>query len=602
MDFSKKFERQILAVAVLVGLVVAIIIPLSYFYVNRYEHEMIVCRNNEVLAMEVEQVIRINPAGWCDNVELLTKVASAFSVNHNVDIIRMYNKNGVLIYEQQFKSLSEFNFAVRTDVHNGGNAVGIVETVYGRYDLLSKTALLLCVCSIIGILLGSLVYRYPVSVVRKAQRKAGLVVSELTASNRRLETLSMTDGKTKLYNSTYLMERLQHEVEMARAGTSEFSVLMIDIDYFKKYNDRCGHIQGDKVLITLARLLFKNVRPHDVVGRFGGEEFMAILPGSSASNGVEVAKRLREAIEQHNFPDGDRQPNGRLTISVGVAAYEKGMSAEQVLLAADNALYAAKEGGRNRVCLDSAEEREIRGSKSSNRVVRISDIDFSITDVNELAAKVEMETATRVKSLQAATLMGFLRALQTGGHLSAEHSKRVNKIAMEMGRRLALSDKELLQLNWGTLLQDLGTMLVEEAIIKKPAPLTEAELEIVKQHPERGHDLLKGNAWLNEARKVVMYHHESWDGSGYPVGLKGAQIPYLARICAVASAAAAMSADRPYREALPREKVRGEIAKGSGQQFDWEMVRCYLEMDEEAHKQLVQSDNSSSDNEKKIST
>ncbi|MDZ7372605.1 MAG: diguanylate cyclase [candidate division KSB1 bacterium] len=183
---------------------------------------------------------------------------------------------------------------------------------------------------------------------------------ELEEARERLQELAVTDGLTGLYNYRYFRERLQSEVDRAERYQLDLSLVMIDLDYFKHYNDCNGHPAGDEVLRTLGELLRGNVRRPDVAARYGGEEFALILVETSGPNAVVVAEKLRRLVEEYPFPFRERQPGARLTISAGVAAYpEDGTTVETLIAAADAYLYQAKQRGRNCVVSRGAVPEQI---------------------------------------------------------------------------------------------------------------------------------------------------------------------------------------------------------------------------------------------------
>ena len=169
-----------------------------------------------------------------------------------------------------------------------------------------------------------------------------------------VKTLAITDGMTSLYNHRYFRERFKVELERANRYKRPISLIMIDIDFFKHYNDAHGHPQGDEVLKSFSVILKKTIRDSDIACRYGGEEFAIILPETGGELAFAAAERVRKAIETNDFPGGETQPCGRVTVSMGVSSYTEGMSADELLKSADNALYRAKEEGRNRVCKVSA--------------------------------------------------------------------------------------------------------------------------------------------------------------------------------------------------------------------------------------------------------
>ncbi|MDT8900734.1 diguanylate cyclase [Selenomonadales bacterium 4137-cl] len=383
--------------------------------------------------------------------------------------------------------------------------------------------------------------------------------------------LANRDAKTRLYNTAYMMDQIETEISQAADGGAPFSLLMFDIDYFKKYNDKYGHIQGDALLSRLAELLARLTGNRDTLGRFGGEEFLLLMRGAGPDEAREAAFRLQRAVSTHGFPGEDSQPGGRITVSVGIVTYKSGMTAEQLIHHADNAMYAAKEAGRNQVCISDGHSF----TKDGDKIIRIADIAFANQSIGQFLTELENASRRQIPSAHVATLMSFLKVLETHESDTAQHSLLVNKIAISIGQNMGLSDQELLQLNWGTLLHDIGKLAIADSLLLKPGKLTPEEYEAVKLHPTFGYDLLKNNNHLDAANKIILYHHERWDGEGYPYGLKGTQIPFLARICAVADAAAAMAEDRPYRKALSPAAIVAEIRRNAQTQFDPGIVAVF---------------------------
>lgn len=167
----------------------------------------------------------------------------------------------------------------------------------------------------------------------------------------RLEQLATTDGLTGLANKRHWLERVgTFEVERARRGRHPLSMLMLDVDHFKHYNDNNGHLAGDQLLQQLARLLRDNLRSTDIAGRFGGEEFCVALLDTNSKSAGRVAEKIRRAVEKSEFPHQDRQPAGNLTVSIGVAELDiNNDELADLIERADQALYRAKAAGRNRV-------------------------------------------------------------------------------------------------------------------------------------------------------------------------------------------------------------------------------------------------------------
>jgi len=176
------------------------------------------------------------------------------------------------------------------------------------------------------------------------------------------KALSFTDELTGIFNRRYFNQRFEREMLRAIRYNRPLSVLMVDIDHFKAFNDSNGHIQGDKILRSVTRILDKNLRKADILSRFGGEEFVILLPEIDKAHAMNVAEKLRRAIESTSFPRAKSQPGGKITISIGLSSYpEDAMIGEDLLELADKGLYLAKSQGRNRVCVA---KNSRRGGKS----------------------------------------------------------------------------------------------------------------------------------------------------------------------------------------------------------------------------------------------
>jgi diguanylate cyclase (GGDEF)-like protein len=194
------------------------------------------------------------------------------------------------------------------------------------------------------------VFNDMVARLRQGREQLAVINETLRKKNKELHELSITDSLTGLYNRKHLMETLENEVARSKRHKHDFSVLVIDIDHFKEYNDTYGHLAGDEVLSRLATVFKESVRSCDYVARYGGEEFILVLPEIGPEDGVKAAERIRKKVAKESFA-GDGKPI-QITVSVGVASYPKdGDDSQSIIRHADTALYKSKESGRNRVVL-----------------------------------------------------------------------------------------------------------------------------------------------------------------------------------------------------------------------------------------------------------
>jgi diguanylate cyclase (GGDEF)-like protein/putative nucleotidyltransferase with HDIG domain len=359
----------------------------------------------------------------------------------------------------------------------------------------------------------------------------------------RLYDTARTDALTSLANRRGFRELLDLELERARRGETEMTVLVGDLDRFKEVNDRSGHQVGDAALQRVARLLNEGKRQIDSAARVGGEEFALILPDSGADGAFVLAERLRSALAGEFAED-----SVAITISFGLATYpEHGETPASLLRAADEALYAAKDSGRNRT---------VRHSPLLRELVQTSGGDIE----GERFLAVMLDLAEAVD-------------LRFSG--SARHSETVGRYAEMMARELGLSDRHVSRVRLAGLLHDVGKIGVPDEILRKPGRLTEQELLVIRRHPELGVQILEHPS-LADVRAWVGAHHERPDGRGYPLGISGDEVPLEARIVAVADAYEAMTSDRSYRDSIGHANAQAELCRCAGSQFDASVVDAFL--------------------------
>jgi diguanylate cyclase (GGDEF)-like protein/PAS domain S-box-containing protein len=353
-----------------------------------------------------------------------------------------------------------------------------------------------------------------------------------------------SDPLTDLPNRRTLEKELEDAVEAARVEGRTLSVLVLDLDDFKQINDTLGHEAGDAVLRSVARSLEAALRPCDIAGRLGGEEFLVILPDTSTRGAALVAERLRAAMSHIGIADS------AVTASFGVASYPlHASSAGELLRAADAAMYQAKGLGRDRsVVFDSgaAESRTERAGRAQE------DLQGYLRSVLAIAA-----------------------ALDERDPYTHAHSSTVAGYAAGIASRLGLNGDRLEDIRIAGLLHDVGKVGVPDAILRKAGALTDEEWVEMRRHPEIGARIL-AHPGLSQVREWVLHHHERPDGHGYPHGLAGEEIPLEARILAVADAYEAMTSDRPYRRALPLEVAGAELLAGRGTLFDPLVVDAFM--------------------------
>ncbi len=341
-------------------------------------------------------------------------------------------------------------------------------------------------------------------------------------SEERITYISFHDTLTGLYNRAYFEEELKR---MNHPRFYPLSIVMIDINGLKAVNDAFGHQQGDELLKNLASLLKRNSREVDVLARLGGDEFAIILPNTSKSDVEAFCQRLNRDCQRNSFQPAYLNPN----ISLGFATQEGTLvNCEEIIKEADNKMYENK--------LFNAKSRE--------------------------------------KHL----LNAFLTILVKRDVPTESHLQSVAKISSLIGQKMGLKHYDLNRLHLLALLHDIGKIGIPERILFKTEPLTDEEWQTLKNHCQIGYRITKNIPNFSSIAKEVLYHHERWDGTGYPTGLKELEIPLLSRIIAIADAYDVMQSNRNYKKSINQEEAWEEIRKNAGSQFDPELVKVFLEV------------------------
>lgn len=364
---------------------------------------------------------------------------------------------------------------------------------------------------------------------------------ELQQANAKLAAQATTDGLTGLKNHRAFQDKLKEEFARGARYGKPLSVILLDVDRFKQYNDMYGHPAGDVVLKTVAELLETTARETDFVARYGGEEFVVVLPGTGAEKARIAAERFRVAIEQAAWPE---RP---VTASFGITTLTPMFaSTAELLSSADQALYRSKQRGRNCVthCTELEEETPLEELSTSSYANLMQEM-LNVRD-STLETAPEPIRATLLQAYDA-TIESWSRILDMKDSETEGHTQRVTKMTEQLARSVGLSEEERLYARWGALLHDIGKIGIPDSILLKPGPLTDEERAVMQRHPGIAYEMLSPIAFLRPALDIPHCHHEKWDGTGYPRGLKGEAIPLAARLFAVVDVWDALRSDRPYR-------------------------------------------------------
>jgi diguanylate cyclase (GGDEF)-like protein/putative nucleotidyltransferase with HDIG domain len=382
-----------------------------------------------------------------------------------------------------------------------------------------------------------------VDLILSLANQAGVIVENAQLYSQAM-TWAITDGLTRLYNHRYMHECLDKEIARNTRFGATFALIMIDIDFFKTYNDTYGHLAGDDVLASIARCIQSSIRNIDQAFRYGGEEFAVMLPETSTQGAYVVAERIREKIQERTF-----KGRASVTASLGVASWPTdGMTKEELLASADKALYTAKETGRNRTC----------GPYDSRSQVLM-----------------EVESDSETQRIAIGMIFALAATVDAKDHYTYGHSRKVSQYAVAMAQAMNLPPEKIAVIRTAGLLHDIGKIGIPDSILNKDGALDDQEWQQIKAHPTMGVEILRYVVELANALPIILNHHEHYDGSGYPSGTKGQDIPFEARLLSVADAYDAMTSLRPYHNQRSTQEAIEELKRCAGTTFDPELVEIF---------------------------
>ncbi len=349
-------------------------------------------------------------------------------------------------------------------------------------------------------------------------------IEQRKALEEKLIDLSYRDQLTGLYNRRFFEE------EINRLDDEKYlpiSIIMADVNGLKLINDSFGHYVGDELLKSVSNIIKKGIRENDIACRLSGDEFVVILPNTSKEEAEKIIDRIKEMSFNRRLLR-DKGIDIEISIAYGIGVKDKvDMDISQVIRKAEDYMYSRKlfEG----------------------------------------------------PSMKSRTIDTMLDALYEKSQIEEIHSKRVAELCKEMGIALGWSEDKIEDLYIAGLFHDIGKIAVADEVLDKVGPYTSREWESMKKHPEIGYRILSTVNEMGQIAEYVLYHHERYDGLGYPKGLKGEEIPLVSRIIAIADAYEAMSSDRPHRKAFPSDIIIEELINNAGTQFDPELLNIFVE-------------------------
>lgn len=329
------------------------------------------------------------------------------------------------------------------------------------------------------------------------------------------------DYLTGLYNRKYFEEaktRLDIEKYLP------LSVLIADINGVRFINDSFGYAEGDKLISETSEILKSCCRPDDVLARIGGDEFAMLLPNTDSSTAYQILKNINNTCETFN----ENKKNKLYDINMSIGFSTKENPDEDI----GDTTKTADVYLRNKKLLNS-------------------------------------------KSFRSNLISSMMATVYEKSQETEEHAIRMAYLSKKVGEKLNLPQKSIAELELLSVLHDIGKIVIDDSILKKPGKLTDDEWIVMKTHPEVGYRIAKSTSELESIAEYILAHHERWDGKGYPYGLAGETIPLLSRIIAVVDAYDAMTNDRAYRKAMTSEEAAAQIKLNAGTQFDPQITAVF---------------------------
>jgi diguanylate cyclase (GGDEF)-like protein/putative nucleotidyltransferase with HDIG domain len=428
---------------------------------------------------------------------------------------------------------------------------------------------------------------------------AGALHNALTF--QKAQEQAITDGLTGVKTHRFFMEALSAEWKRSTRAGRAFALVLMDLDRFKFVNDFYGHLEGDLVLQRVGHILEANCRRSDVVARYGGDEFVILMPETSMEQARQLASKLRSWVCADNLL---REKN--VSASFGIACYPlHGSSPQELIQVADASMYLSKHQGGNAV--STADHFDPSEAKKWKKDVLEAYLGVTLKRLFSTGPEAFEEIYQRLKqfteSLAATeagngvtlvpsspesagpqalpqavldTVTSLAFAIDAKDHYTQGHSQKVSAYAALIAEAMDMRDAEIEEIRLGAVLHDIGKVGIPEQILNKSGPLNPAEWETMKSHVVFGAKILEPLTPLARIREMVHHHHEYFDGSGYPHSLKGEQIPLGARIIAVADAYDTITSDRTYKKGRSAADALAELERCANAQFDARIVEVFV--------------------------
>ena len=399
----------------------------------------------------------------------------------------------------------------------------------------------------------------------KAGRRIVELNEELLHVRDNLEKQATHDKLTGLYNRHFMVEILEKEFSRALRHQSDLSCLLLDLDNFKDVNDTFGHTFGDLVLREFSAGLEQNIRKSDISIRYGGEEFMVLLPNTGIAGAQNIAEKIRATCEKKRYDDGHNSTT--VTVSIGIASIKQHqlIDDKEIVACADKALYRSKAEGRNRITVYMKKPSWISNNNEISEDNNLGHLKENIAVVLEKTKK------SSIESLELLT-----RDLSSDEH--KQHNHDIKRYITLIGEKLALPPAIIETFKRAANFHDYFKILLRKTFKTKHIVLNKEERTEIEDHPYMLTELIDSFDFFANEKSILQYHHENFDGTGYPDGLKGNEIPLGARIFAMVDAITAMLSGRLHRIKLSPEEMIVELADKAGTQFDPMLVSLFLDI------------------------
>ena len=417
---------------------------------------------------------------------------------------------------------------------------------------------------------------------------AGALHNALTF--QKAQEQAITDGLTGVKTHRFLMEALSSEWKRSTRANRQFALVLMDLDRFKFVNDFYGHLEGDVVLQRVGHILEQNCRRSDVVARYGGDEFVILMPETSIEQARQLASKLRGWVASDPLL---RDKN--ITASFGIAGFPvHGSTPQELIQVADSSMYLSKHQGGNSV--SSAEQGDSTDRKRWKKDVLEAYLGVTLKRLFSTGPEAFEEIYRRLEQFTRSlehgesgsnngvpppavveTVTSLAFAVDAKDQYTQGHSQKVSAYAAMLAKAAGRPPDEVEEIRLAALLHDIGKVGIPEPILNKAGSLDAHEWETMKTHTDLGAKILDPLHGMVRMQQMIRHHHEFFDGTGYPDQLEGEQIPYGARVIAIADAYDTITSERTYKKARTPEDALRELERCAASQFDPQIVRVFID-------------------------